>query len=51
MRSIDIHAHLWPQSYLRAAAKGDAWHGLKGELGAQNPKTSWTPAQRIADMD
>ena len=32
MRGIDIHAHLWPQSYLQGAAKGDAWHGLEHML-------------------
>ena len=51
MRSIDIHAHLWPQCYLQTVAKGKDWHGLKGEMGAQNPKSTWTPTQRIADMD
>ena len=32
MRGIDIHAHLWPQSYLQGAAKGNAWHGLEHML-------------------
>ena len=50
MHSIDIHAHLWPQAYLHAVANGKTWHGLKGDLGLGNPKTAWTPAQRLADM-
>ncbi len=51
MRSIDIHAHLTPQCYLQAVAKGNAWHSLKGDGEARNPRASWTPEQRIADMD
>jgi aminocarboxymuconate-semialdehyde decarboxylase len=51
MRSIDIHAHLTPQCYLHAIAQGKTWHGLQREAGIQNPRASWTPEQRIADMD
>ena len=50
MRSIDIHAHLWPQAYWQTVAKGKSWHGLP-DMGAQNPKAAWTPAQRLADMN
>ncbi len=51
MRSIDIHAHSTPQSYIRAARKGDDWHGLKPNPASIAPRASWTPEQRIADMD
>ena len=65
MRSIDIHAHLTPQCYWRATRGGGDWHGLKreqdargrevlisgGRKGGLPPKSSWTPEQRLADMD
>ena len=51
MRSIDIHAHLTPQCYLQAMTQGKTWHSLQREGGRQNPRASWTPEQRIADMD
>lgn len=50
MRSIDIHAHLTPQCYLQTVAQGKTWHGLRSEGGARNPRASWTPEQRLADM-
>lgn len=34
MRTIDIHAHLVPQSLWRAAAAGKKWHGFRHEPGA-----------------
>ena len=33
MRSIDIHAHLVPQSMWRAAEAGREWHGYRHEPG------------------
>ena len=66
MRSIDIHAHLTPQCFWRATEDGGDWHTLRRErdamgrpllvLGGQGrgqlpPKSSWTPEQRLADMD
>lgn len=51
MRSIDIHAHLTPQCYLHAVARGNTWHGLPGPDSGQNPHATWTPEQRLADMD
>ena len=51
MRSIDIHAHLTPQCFIRAMAAGREWHGVKpGEMGV-GPRNSWTPQQRIDDMN
>ena len=54
MRSIDIHAHITPEGYIRAAEKGEDWYGTEADAGAMfrnNPKTSWTPEQRLAEMD
>ena len=65
MRSIDIHAHLTPQCFWRATEGGGDWHSLKRERDAKGaevlvagdrrghlpPRSSWTPEQRIADMD
>ncbi|MCH8825772.1 MAG: amidohydrolase [Chloroflexi bacterium] len=54
MRSIDIHAHITPEGYIRAAEKGEDWYGTEADAGAMfrnNPRTSWTPEQRLADMD
>ncbi len=51
MRSIDIHAHLTPQCFIRAMAAGREWHGVKpGEMRV-GPRNSWTPEQRIDDMN
>ncbi|MCH9038363.1 MAG: amidohydrolase [Chloroflexi bacterium] len=51
MRSIDIHAHSTPQSYVKATRDGKEWHGLKpGQLPIA-PRASWNPEQRIRDMD
>ena len=67
MRSIDVHAHLTPQRFWRATEYGGDWHGIRRErselgrpilisanganLGQLPPKASWTPEQRLADMD
>lgn len=65
MRSIDIHAHLTPQCFWRATQAGGDWHTLKRERDAKGaevlvsggrrghlpPRSSWTPEQRLADMD
>ena len=54
MRSIDIHAHISPEGYLRAVEKGEDWYGTLAGSEAQhayNPRTTWTPEQRLADMD
>ena len=51
MRSIDIHAHLTPQCFIRAMEEGREWHGVKpGEMRV-GPRNSWTPEQRIDDMN
>ncbi len=65
MRSIDFHAHLTPQCFWRATEGGGDWHGIKREQDARGrqivvsgtsrgqlpPKASWTPEQRLADME
>src|SRR5499426_3792135 len=65
MRSIDIHAHLMPQSLWRAVDAGQAWHGFRLEpgrglgavvradkrVGVQTPKLRFTPEERLKDMD
>ncbi len=51
MRSIDIHAHVTPQSYMSAMRDGRAWHGLEPRDRDIMPQLAWTPEQRIKDMD
>ena len=54
MRTIDIHAHITPAAFVTAFAKGEEWYGIAPAEAANqrnNPKTSWTPEERIADMD
>ena len=60
MRTIDIHAHISPGGYINAIAKGESWHGITAEprvtddtisIHRNNPKTSWTPEERLADMN
>lgn len=65
MRSIDFHAHLTPQAFWRATADSGDWHSLRRERDARGreilisgsqrgqlpPKSSWTPEQRLSDMD
>lgn len=51
MRSIDIHAHLTPQSFIHAMEAGRDWHGIKPGSVRIAPRAVWTPEQRIADMN
>ena len=54
MRTIDIHAHITPEGYVKAYQSGGAWHGLAaGDVSnvQYNPRTTWTPQERIADMN
>ena len=65
MRAIDVHAHLTPQCFWQATRDGGSWHGLRREQDARGrevlvsgdergqlpPRASWTPEQRLADMD
>lgn len=54
MRSIDIHAHMTPQRFIRAKEAGQEWHGIPPEnMGRllRSVKWCWTPEQRLADMD
>jgi aminocarboxymuconate-semialdehyde decarboxylase len=65
MRSIDIHAHLMPQSLWNTVDAGQAWHGFRLEpgpglgtvvrgdkrVGVQTPKLRFTPEERLKDMD
>ena len=51
MRSIDIHAHISPEAYNQAAARGEDWYGIKPDAGSYNPRTAWSPELRLADMD
>jgi aminocarboxymuconate-semialdehyde decarboxylase len=51
MRSIDIHAHLTPQCFLHAMAADKLWHGIKHGTVRVNPRGTWNPEQRIADMN
>ena len=51
MRTIDVHAHSTPQSFVKAVTSGKEWHGLDLGSALDNPRATWTPEQRIADMD
>ena len=54
MRAIDIHAHISPQAFIASMNAGEDWHGITSEAAPahlHNPRTTWTPAQRLADMD
>src|SRR5262245_26128169 len=65
MRSIDIHAHLVPDSLWRTVATGKDWYGTRFETGeglgttvtngkrsrVTTPKMRFTPEERLADMD
>lgn len=65
MKSIDIHAHIVPQSLWKAAESGAEWHGYRHEpgegLGAvvgggmrttfTSPKVRYGIEERIRDMD
>jgi hypothetical protein len=50
VRSIDIHAHLTPQCFIRAMQAGKAWHGIQPGTMRIAPRAVWTPEQRLADM-
>src|SRR5215510_12029830 len=64
MRSIDIHAHLMPQTLWQTVSTGNTWYGIRYEPGdgqgvlvnqdrriAIQPKLRFTPEERIRDMD
>ena len=54
MRTIDIHAHISPQGFMDAMNAGEDWHGITAEAvpaHRHNPRTTWTPDERLADMD
>ena len=54
MRTIDIHAHISPQGFIDAMNSGEDWHGITAEAvpaHRHNPRTTWTPDERLADMD
>jgi aminocarboxymuconate-semialdehyde decarboxylase len=65
MRSIDIHAHLVPQSLWRATEARREWYGHRHEPGDglgtviangkrtqfNSPKVRFTPEERLNDMD
>ena len=54
MRTIDIHAHISPAGFIEAMNAGVDWHGITSEAvpaHRHNPRTTWTPEERLADMD
>src|SRR5262245_8946322 len=65
MRTIDIHAHVVPQSLWQAADAGREWYGFRHEPGPgigtmfgggkrtqfTSPKVRFTPEERLKDMD
>ena len=54
MRTIDIHAHISPAGFIEAFRQGEDWHGLPSDAAANmryNPRTTWTPEERLADMN
>ena len=66
MRSIDVHAHLMPQSLWAAVDSGGNWYGVRHETDGEGQgwlvnagrrtgplpsKARFTPQERIADMD
>ena len=54
MRSIDIHAHISPEGYIRAVEKDEEWYGISGlshQFHRAVPRTMWSPEQRLTDMD
>ena len=54
MRTIDIHAHISPEAFVTAMEAGEDWHGITNEAVLRhrhNPRTTWSPAERLADMD
>ena len=54
MRTIDIHAHITPSGFVEAFRKGENWHGITASAVPNmryNPRTTWSPDERIADMN
>ena len=55
VRVLDVHAHITPASALRAMQSGENWFGITAPAlynqHRYNPRTFWTPEQRIADMN
>lgn len=65
MKTIDIHAHVVPQSLWNAADARTEWHGFRHEpgeglgtivgggmrTGFTSPKVRYTPQERLKDMD
>ena len=54
MRTIDIHAHITPEGFIRASTRGEIWHGMPPDsmsIHRNNPKTHWTAEERLADMN
>jgi len=65
MKTIDIHAHVVPQSLWKAADARTEWHGFRHEAGDglgtmvgggmrttfTSPKVRYTPEERLKDMD
>ena len=56
MRSIDIHAHITPESCLDAMRQGNGWHSLTAQqMGRRyqgyTPRGMWGPEERLKDMD
>ena len=54
MRTIDIHAHITPEGFVNAYQAGSTWHGISPAAVSNiryNPRTTWTPEERIADMN
>jgi aminocarboxymuconate-semialdehyde decarboxylase len=65
MKTIDIHAHVVPQSLWKAAAAKQEWYGYRHEADAglgsfvadgkrtafNTPKVRFTPEERLKDMD
>lgn len=51
MQTIDIHAHLTPQSLLRAKAQGTDLHGIDPHAIAKGQGLDISPQQRLADME
>ena len=53
-RVLDVHAHITPASALRAMQSGENWFGISAPAlynqHRYNPRTFWTPEQRLADM-
>lgn len=49
-----MHAHISPAPFLEAMAQGRDWHGITTDAWPShrsNPRTMWSPQQRLADMD